>query len=94
MPSVSRKIAACVSDIEECLNDETVWNQAGWEATIADIDIKIERYQRAIRELRAARKVAEQNLAKFKRFDWAKAEHEADQDLEREIARRKVNAAV
>ncbi|HTX35466.1 MAG TPA: hypothetical protein VME43_10600 [Bryobacteraceae bacterium] len=70
----ARKIDRCLSEMEECVNDGPIWDQAGWQAVIEDIDLAIEKRQKQIAELKRSRKVAQDNIEKHKAFPWEEME--------------------
>lgn len=70
----SRKIDKCLNEIEACVNEGPIWDEAGWRAFIDDIDILIDKKRAEIAEFQRSRKVALENIERNKAFPWNKLE--------------------
>lgn len=67
----SSKIDRCINEIDRCINaDQPIWNEVGWSALVADIDLKIGAKQAQIAKLDKARKQALKNAAEGIPIRW------------------------
>lgn len=64
------KLAKCVNAVTECVKDPRIWNQAGWEAVLEDIDKGIEYRRLQIRVLMRSRRIVQRNLENFTAYPW------------------------
>ena len=66
----ANRLAKCVKTVEACVKDPRIWNRAGWEGVLQDIDDGIKARRLQIKELMRSRPVVLRNLENFAPYAW------------------------